>query len=147
LFNSSHLEFLSRYTPSGVIHASASGSGAEGLHASASAKALIAHMSPAKKQRIINMITFTPYTPKTITTIGAFEKELEEVRKKGFALDKGEFNELLSCVSAPVLLKGRAVAAITLSGIKLEKRLLQPMSKELIVRSRQVAHSLSQGIN
>lgn len=56
------------------------------------------------------------YTNNTICTIEGLEKELERVRKQGYALDDEEREMGLTCVAAPILCKGEAIAAISISG-------------------------------
>ena len=57
------------------------------------------------------------YTSRTITTMDRLQKELEEVRKKGYALDDQELEDGFSCIGAPILDEhGYAIAAISLSG-------------------------------
>ncbi len=57
------------------------------------------------------------YTDKTITDVADLEKELEKVRKQGYALDDEERELGLTCIAVPILKEGKhAIAAISLSG-------------------------------
>ena len=56
------------------------------------------------------------YTEKTITTLSALEEELARVRLQGYAVDDEERERGLICVAAPILRKGIAVAAMSVSG-------------------------------
>lgn len=58
----------------------------------------------------------TVYTDKTIRTLDQLRQELEKVRAQGYAVDDGEREEGLTCVAAPILRRGFAVAAISISG-------------------------------
>lgn len=58
------------------------------------------------------------YTERTITTIEAFEAELQVVREQGYALDDEEREKGLLCIAVPIINKGYATAAISLSGPK-----------------------------
>lgn len=57
------------------------------------------------------------HTPHTLTSHAALERELREVRTRGYAVTRGEFEEGLDAVAAPVLTPdGRVLAAISVSG-------------------------------
>ena len=42
------------------------------------------------------------YSPTTITTVEAFEAELECIRQRGYAIDNSETGENVRCVAAPI---------------------------------------------
>lgn len=66
---------------------------------------------------IIKNIKFIPYTEYTIVEPEAFQKEIEDIRKKGYGLDNQERELGLYCVACPVLDKeGTAVMALSVSG-------------------------------
>ncbi|HMA51793.1 MAG TPA: IclR family transcriptional regulator [Magnetospirillaceae bacterium] len=57
------------------------------------------------------------FTPKTLADLESLRAELREVRRQGFALNRGEWRDSVCGVAAPVFgVGGRAVAAIGLSG-------------------------------
>jgi IclR family transcriptional regulator, acetate operon repressor len=57
------------------------------------------------------------YTPRTITTLGGLARELEQVRKDGYATAVAELEEGLVAVAAPVFdPAGTCVAALSVSG-------------------------------
>ena len=57
-----------------------------------------------------------PFTPHTITDRTALLEELEAVRVRGYALDRGEYSAEVRCLAAPVLdHDGRVVAAISVT--------------------------------
>ena len=60
----------------------------------------------------------TKYTERTITTIEGLEKELEMVRRQGYAVDDEERELGLTCIAVPIMNGStkQAVAAISLSG-------------------------------
>ena len=49
------------------------------------------------------------FTPHTITDPDVLRDELREVRRRGFAVDREEFDEDFCCIAAPVLDRARAV--------------------------------------
>ncbi|MBT9141853.1 MAG: Transcriptional regulator KdgR [Dehalococcoidia bacterium] len=86
-------------------------------HSSSSGKVLLAYLSPEELNRVLSTIELTRYTNETITDADALKKELERVRKQGYALDMGEREKDMRCVAAPVVRHdGKVVAAISVSG-------------------------------
>lgn len=85
-------------------------------HATALGKALLASLDPGQVDEIIAAKGMPGYTPYTITTAAALHKELEQVRRQGYAVDNEEFELGLWCVAAPVRdYSGRAIAAISVT--------------------------------
>lgn len=57
------------------------------------------------------------FTPLTLTDLGRLRDELADVRRRGFALNRGEWRDSVCGIAAPVFgVGGRAIAAIGLSG-------------------------------
>jgi DNA-binding IclR family transcriptional regulator len=56
-------------------------------------------------------------TPNTVTDPGALSQELEEIKKRGYAVSQGERVDGVSCVAAPIFeTGGKIIGAITISG-------------------------------
>ncbi|MDC5699185.1 IclR family transcriptional regulator, partial [Intrasporangium calvum] len=84
-------------------------------HATGVGKAILAY-SPAAVVRARIDAGLERVTPRTITTPGAFQRELQEIRTKGFAQDREESHLGISCVAAPAFgadLKVAAALSIT----------------------------------
>ena len=71
-------------------------------HCSASGKLFLAQMTPAQRARVLGPGPMQRYTPNTITDPEALERELEKVRREGYALDDEEFLPGLVCVAVLV---------------------------------------------
>jgi DNA-binding IclR family transcriptional regulator len=71
-------------------------------HCSASGKALLAQMSPAQRQRLLGHAPLEKYTPKTLTDLAKFEREIKRVQADGYALDDEEFLPGLVCLAVLV---------------------------------------------
>ena len=81
----------------------------------ATGKALLAFQSDSYLGRYED--TLQRFTPKTLADLEALRAELREVRRQGFALNRGEWRDSVCGVAAPVFgVGGRAVAALGLSG-------------------------------
>lgn len=87
------------------------------FHASAPGKAMLAFLPDSEVERKISKIKFHKYNSNTIVDKKTFIKEIGEVRKKGYAFDKGEEIDGVNCVGAPVFdAHGYPVAAIWITG-------------------------------
>ncbi len=87
------------------------------VHCTASGKAQLAFLPEERLEQVLSEITFKKFTNETILTPEALRKELERVKRDGFALDWGEMEEFVRCIAAPVFnYEGKAVASIGVSG-------------------------------
>jgi len=87
------------------------------VHATSVGKALVAYIPQERLEKIVSERTMEKRTPKTITTIPRFLKELEKVRTQGHAVDDEENNLGARCVGAPVFNQQGAIeASVGLSG-------------------------------
>lgn len=71
-------------------------------HCSSSGKLFLAQMTPSQRRRLLTHTPLTRYTSKTETDPTKLEKELETVRRNGYALDDEEFLPGLLCVAVLV---------------------------------------------
>lgn len=79
----------------------------------------LAILAFSPKERVEEVIRagLKRFTDKTITTPGGLHARLEQIRREGCAVNRGEWRESGGGVSAPVFdFRGEAVAAIGLSG-------------------------------
>ena len=89
------------------------------MHCSGLGKVLLAFKTPAERKGIISKQGLRAMTPNTITNKAALEKELENVRQKGYAIDNQEIMMGLCCVAAPIYDKSGCVNyAISISGMQ-----------------------------
>lgn len=61
-----------------------------------------------------------PRTPYTITSQHLLLADLERVRATGIALDREEHTVGIACVAAPVVIDGRALAAVSVTSMRLD---------------------------
>lgn len=79
-------------------------------------KTLLAFVTAAKLDRYLATVVPARHTSATLTTVARIRAELEEIRRVGYALDRGELIEEAWCVAAPVLGgDGLAVAAVSVT--------------------------------
>ncbi|WP_203333658.1 IclR family transcriptional regulator [Planococcus beigongshangi] len=86
------------------------------LHSSGVGKALIAFKKANELESIMKGYEFTKQTTQTLTDKKSLLKELENVRKQGFAIDNEENEPGVYCVALPIKdHNGQVVAAISSS--------------------------------
>ncbi len=87
------------------------------LHCTAVGKAVMAGLAPQEVDRIVKSQGLPAFTSTTITTRRALDEELEKTRRRGYAVDNMEHEDLLRCVGAAVRdHTGAVVGAISVSG-------------------------------
>ena len=86
------------------------------LHSTALGKILLAYLPEKEREEIIAHKNFSCFTEHTITEKKELEKELEQVKKQGFALDREENEKDVYCIAAPIKnYQGEVIAAISIS--------------------------------
>lgn len=71
-------------------------------HCSASGKLFLARMTPAQRRRLLDQAPLEQCTPRTITDFATLERELDAVRRDGYAIDNEEFLPGLICIAVLV---------------------------------------------
>jgi DNA-binding IclR family transcriptional regulator len=93
-------------------------------HCSSQGKVLLSEMDPVQLRAFVRRNGLKAFTPMTIRRIGALERELLAVRKRGYAIDDQEFEEGLKCIGAPIRDRtGSVVAAISIAGPAMRMKL------------------------
>jgi DNA-binding IclR family transcriptional regulator len=87
------------------------------LHSGASGKVIMAHLSPEEKDRIIKEKGLRRFTANTITNPDVLRKELDEIRKRGYAVSDQEIYQGVKAVAAPIFnSRGKITASICVAG-------------------------------
>lgn len=82
----------------------------------ASGKALLAHSSEASLSDL-GEFPLPAYTPRTITTLDGLQREMAQIRRQGFAVNRGEWRDTVYGIAAIVLdAAGNPAASIGISG-------------------------------
>lgn len=111
------------------------------LHCTACGKVLAAF----SKDRLSNdwpPSNLTPYTRKTITDPAKLKTELEKVRKQGYAIDRGELDDGIYAVSAPLFdADSNAIAALTIVAplSRLDRRTLSELKEKVVSSAQKIA--------
>ena len=106
-------------------------------------KVLLAHTNPESVRAHFEQTGLHRYSEATIQTVDELLSHLEQVRRQGYALDRGEHEPEVRCVAAPIFdISGEVVAAISVSG---PAGRMEPLEskRQLIDRTRKAAHTIS----
>jgi len=85
------------------------------LHATALGKAIAAHLPEPELASLLRAAGMPRFTPRTVTTVPRFEREVRAVRARGYALDRQEQDVGAICVAAPIFGGGGVVGAVSLA--------------------------------
>jgi DNA-binding IclR family transcriptional regulator len=86
-------------------------------YSNAVGKILLATLSNPELESFLRERKLERYTVNTITSGKLLKKELEKIRKQGYALDMEETEEGIRCVAAPIYNHfGKTIAALGISG-------------------------------
>jgi DNA-binding IclR family transcriptional regulator len=86
------------------------------LHASAVGKALLAGAPTAEREALLASLRMKPCTGRTIVREAHLRDQLAEIERTGIATSRQEYRMGTSAVASPVIVEGRALAALALIG-------------------------------
>ena len=111
------------------------------LHITAVGKVFLAEDGPEKCAEYARRTGLPRYTDNTLTDIDALSKELEKVRRSGYAFDNEEAEKGVSCIGAGIYNdEGRLVAGLSVSAPS--DRLIKAWAAQV----RQTAEKISRAI-
>jgi IclR family acetate operon transcriptional repressor len=113
-------------------------------HCTSGGKAMLAFLSPANRARLLNALALKEYTRHTITSRDALNRELERIRKQGFATGDQEFAEGIVGVGVPIFgPQGEALAGLGIHAptARLSLDEAYDIARMLQVRAKQIAIS------
>ena len=85
-------------------------------HATAAGKIWLAHLPEAEARAVLTRQGLRRLTPRTITSRGKLLVQLREARARGYAIVDEELVEGGRAAAAPILVGGRVVGAVAVSG-------------------------------
>jgi IclR family transcriptional regulator, KDG regulon repressor len=114
------------------------------LHCSAPGKVVLSSLSDAEATKILETVGMPQLTPYTITNVPDLLKDLAEVRRRGYALDRQEAFLDIGCIAIPILIRNAPIGALTI------RMLIERLRPEFIRRSledlQSTAAAISNGI-
>jgi IclR family acetate operon transcriptional repressor len=112
-------------------------------HASSLGKCITAFQADDRREHLIRSYGVTPLTAKTITDENVLHRELEQVRKRGYATDAGETCAEGYCFGAPIYgPEGDVIAAVSMS-IPVARLGGQDQQAKIVERLRATASAIS----
>lgn len=110
-------------------------------HCTGLGKAMVAFLHEEEVHQYFKERGLRKYTDATITELGAFQLELQNIRENGYALDRGEHEHEVRCVAAPIFNdRNQIQAAVSVSGpanrMELEESLEHIIEKTRIAAGR-----------
>jgi len=106
-------------------------------------RVLLAYLPQDQLEQYLSRVTFTQFTPRTITSADKLRLALRNVRRNGYALCDQEFEVGLRSIAVPVQApNGRVVATVNLSGHAPRMPMLD-MQTRFLPHLRNAANELS----
>ncbi len=88
------------------------------LHAGSVGKLMLAFLPEEERERLLETISLTRFTKRTITDLHTLRKELQKIRKAGYVYSVGERVDDVASIGAPIRdSSGRVVAGIVIGGL------------------------------
>jgi|ERR1700674_5691683 len=115
------------------------------VHATSLGKAILAYLPEELLKRTLEGVVLTSLTPNTVMNLVQLRRELDRVRKKGYAVDDEEVTLGARCVGVPILGKNQeAVAAISVSGpvTRIGREQLPSLAAAVIEASRRISAAM-----
>lgn len=115
------------------------------LHCTGVGKLLLLNHTEEEIDRIIAEKGLKTFTPNTISTKEALLKELEEVRRNGFAFDNEECEIGARCIAVPIRdYTGKIIACISVTGtiFKMTDEMIFNNMNYLLSKSRELSNML-----
>lgn len=105
------------------------------MHDIAAGKAILAHLPDSTVEDIVDTFGLPKRTEKTITSREELAAELERIRDRGYATNKGETTPKVRAVASPIIWQDEVYGSVGIAGPKHRmsgKRLTDSMSKKVL---------------
>jgi len=115
------------------------------LYAGSAGKVFLAFLQEHQREDILQNIDLIPITERTITDLGKLRSDLDQIRKLGYAVSKGEWVIDASGVAAPIFDQfGRIIAAMTISGPaqRFTKPVIKNIATILLTETERISYEL-----
>jgi DNA-binding IclR family transcriptional regulator len=115
------------------------------LHATASGKVLLAHVSVERRNDLLRRSELEPFTSHTFTNRTDIEKELSRCLERGFAVVHEEFEIGLNAIAVPIRdADGSVIASVSASGpaYRFDDARMQDVTPSLIAGAAEISYRL-----
>lgn len=110
-----------------------------GAYATALGKAMLAFLTSEELEAVLAE-PMPSLAPNTVTDPDDLMAELRQVRRRKVAIARGESHPDVTCVAAPILIRGRAVSAISVSTTAKEAAVDRALIDAVSVTAHRIAH-------
>jgi DNA-binding IclR family transcriptional regulator len=144
ILDRSHVVYVDQVTPSQTVVMASWVGRRSPAHASSSGKVLLAFGEERTREELLSR-RLERLTRHTITDPVRLRSVFQEVRRLGYARSVGEQEEGLVTMAAPVVVDGRAVAAVSLSGpsLRIPPRDQPRLGRLLVNAAGAIAHRMA----
>lgn len=114
-------------------------------HRTGVGKVVLAQLPPKQRDVLLRDVDWGAQASTTPTGREILDRELEEIRRNGWGVDDGEFEEFVNCVAAPVRNStGSIVGALSITAIKMINDLndLKAHVPELLASAGRISQQL-----
>lgn len=115
------------------------------LYCTGGGKLILSYKPQSYQELILNRIDFKKFTKNTLSTVDDLLKEFEIIRKQGYAMDKEEREEGITCIAAPVFdCYNEVIASISISGptYRLKEKGLKSIISNVVMVAKELSDSL-----
>jgi len=105
------------------------------LHCTGVGKSLLAFLETERIEQVIREKGLKKFTDNTITDADQLKKELQQIRKQGYAIDNMEHEPGVRCIAVPIKdYQSKVIASLSLSGpeFRINKEKI-PLIKEKVI--------------
>lgn len=138
--------FLEHLDATGDVRVIANPGGRFLMHCAAPGKVLLAFSPGTFVDKVLAETGLPSQTKKTIVNVKAFQKELSEIRVRGYALDNEEYAEGLLCFAVPVFnVKDELAGTIGISVLSLYyslEKLIREIGPKVVAAANETSNSL-----
>ncbi len=71
-------------------------------HVTAGGKAILAFLDPKRQKKYLEDALYHPFTMKSIVNPDSLRKELEEIRERGYSINRGEYEPEVMAIACPI---------------------------------------------
>ncbi|WP_417447392.1 IclR family transcriptional regulator [Kangiella sp.] len=115
------------------------------LHCTALGKVLLAYSDIRHQSELLDSIELKAVTDSSITESEELKRQLPAIKRQGYAIERNEIIEGVTCVAAPILDKNhKLIAAISISAptFRTQAQRLQSLIDFLVTNSIQISNQL-----
>ncbi|HIT65172.1 MAG TPA: IclR family transcriptional regulator [Candidatus Ventrimonas merdavium] len=135
--------YICKFEPENPIITTATVGTKNPMYCTSLGKAILAYSDEETREQILGRIRFHPYTEQTLASREALLAELEQVKAKGFSMDRREMEDHMECVGAPVFgPDGSVLGAISVSSLYKPAEDYEQLGERTAAKAREVSKLL-----